>query len=275
MEQFDLAIIDGDSIAWIIGYRHKDNTLEGQVIADVDTFMQSLITSTGASSVTGYLGNLNKSSIRRDLVPGYKSNRGETPDWYKQWGKVIDQHLVTRWGFQYATDGYEADDMIAAAAVEAKNFVICGVDKDLKQIPGHHYNYNKNEVFQVLPDEGDLCLAKQVITGDSTDGIKGLPGYGPKKAEKVLAGLPEGVNLMIPVLNEYITVFGQDQGVKQFYQNYMQVKLHADIPDFELKSVPADFSGGTIPLAGVPTASAPAVEEDNEYDMDNLFRIAS
>jgi 5'-3' exonuclease len=270
------AIIDADSIAWIIGYRHKDNQLEGMVIDDVDTFVKSVLNNTGATHYVGYLGNDTKTSFRRDMVPGYKSNRPDTPDWYKQWGKIIDSHLIQAWGFQRSADGFEADDMIAAAAQACvKDYEICGVDKDLKQIPGKHYNYNKNEHVVVSQREGEFSLAIQCLTGDSTDGIKGIPKVGPKTAITILAETPDSMSLLIPCLNKYLAVYGEAEGVKQFYQNYMQVKLHADIPEFALSRMNAD--------AFKPVPSAPvekpivqlAVTDGADYDIDNLFKVAS
>ncbi len=34
-----------------------------------------------------------------------------------------------------------------------------------------------------------LCFARQLLTGDSTDNIPGLPGVGPVAAERALGGL--------------------------------------------------------------------------------------
>ena len=42
----------------------------------------------------------------------------------------------------------EADDLVSIWAYEAidnnEEYVICGIDKDLLQIPGQHYNYGKD-----------------------------------------------------------------------------------------------------------------------------------
>ena len=277
-QQYETAIIDGDSIAWIIGYRHREEFIEGLVIADVDTFVLSILKAVGATYSVGFLGNDTKTSFRRDLVPSYKSNRGETPDWYKKWSELINTHLISRWSFTRAHDGYEADDMVAAAAGCFTNFIICGVDKDLKQIPGNHYNYSKAEFIQITEREGKCRLALQVLTGDSTDGIRGLPKVGPKTAEKMLEGIPEDVSLLVPCLSAYINHFGEPQGTKEFYNVYMQVKLHADINGYEATryAIELEFSVITAPPKEVlPETPVPPLEDGPEYNIHNIFKIAS
>ena len=88
----------------------------------------------------------------------------------------------------------EADDLVAIWAHEAldrkEEYVICGIDKDLLQIPGHHYNYGKDTWKLINEEEALHNLYLQCLTGDATDNIPGLKGIGPKKAEKILAGVP-------------------------------------------------------------------------------------
>ena len=88
---------------------------------------------------------------------------------------------------------FEADDLIAMEATRLERegipFIICTIDKDLKQIPGSHYNFVKREYFTVTEVEGLRSLYKQILTGDTADGIPGLKGVGPKTAEKLIDGL--------------------------------------------------------------------------------------
>ncbi|MDD9816698.1 MAG: hypothetical protein OXU61_00955, partial [Gammaproteobacteria bacterium] len=68
--------------------------------------------------------------------------------------------------------------------------VIAGIDKDLKQIPGNHYNFNKQLHEFVDDDNANLNLMLQCLTGDTSDNIPGIKGIGPAKAGKILAGVP-------------------------------------------------------------------------------------
>ena len=88
----------------------------------------------------------------------------------------------------------EADDLVAIWASEARAnedaYVVVGIDKDLKQIPGNHYNFVKKEHVFIDDDQAHLLLMTQCLTGDNSDNIPGIKGIGPKKAEKILAGIP-------------------------------------------------------------------------------------
>ena len=65
---------------------------------------------------------------------------------------------------------------IAASSGDA---IAVTIDKDLKGVPGWHYNPDKDECPNYVDDaEADKFLAFQLIKGDSTDGIPGLPGKG-------------------------------------------------------------------------------------------------
>jgi len=57
-------------------------------------------------------------------------------------------------------------------------------------IPGSHYNWNKESVYQVSSDQGLRFFWQQVLTGDSVDNIIGLKGIGCKTALKLLADVP-------------------------------------------------------------------------------------
>ena len=66
-------------------------------------------------------------------------------------------------------------------------FIICSPDKDvLKQVPGKHYNYSKQEWITTSEDDAWHFLWMQTLAGDSVDGIPGIPGIGAAKAAKIL-----------------------------------------------------------------------------------------
>jgi hypothetical protein len=50
--------------------------------------------------------------------------------------------------------------------------VICSIDKDLRQIPGHHMVLGKGHL-KVMPDGGMMRLYTQILAGDMTDNIRG------------------------------------------------------------------------------------------------------
>lgn len=64
--------------------------------------------------------------------------------------------------------------------------IIATVDKDLDMIPGWHYNFVKKELYNVTPEQAIYNFYYQCLVGDTADGVKGVPGIGPKKAARIL-----------------------------------------------------------------------------------------
>jgi DNA polymerase-1 len=123
---------------------------------------------------------------RKEVLPSYKENR-------KSVRKplclgAIREHLIfSRKAKHYPT--LEADDVIGIYATDKlrtnkQEFIIVGVDKDFKTIPGYHYNPNKSELGIYVVDEleADRYWMQQTLSGDQADGYKGCPGIGDKRA---------------------------------------------------------------------------------------------
>lgn len=126
---------------------------------------------------------------RKDVLPSYKENRAEVRKpmllpWARQW------LLENRETFLRPT--LEGDDIMGILATHPKlvrgDRVLVTIDKDLKTIPGQHYHLRDKKHFTVGADEAARWHMLQTLTGDTTDGYKGCPGVGPKKAEAILEG---------------------------------------------------------------------------------------
>lgn len=183
----DVVLIDADSIYFQASYRLKKNEVRkkiDEVMSDIEgkSFMaQQLVAVKG------------KGNFRKDLYADYKSNRNR--DYEPEHKAALNyghKYMVEKYNAVMA-DGMEADDLVCIWAYEAReqerNFLIAGIDKDLKQIPGHHYNFNKQEFDFVDDDTAHLNLMLQCLTGDNGDNIPGITGIGPKKASKILDGV--------------------------------------------------------------------------------------
>jgi DNA polymerase-1 len=86
----------------------------------------------------------------------------------------------------YSHPGIEADDVLGIFATRDSNTVLCSEDKDMKTIPCTLWQQGK--VKKISVDEADYWFLYQTLVGDTADGYPGLPGTGPKKAEKILKG---------------------------------------------------------------------------------------
>lgn len=113
--------------------------------------------------------------------------------------------------------GYEADDLIRIWSEEARRagheVIICSVDKDLLCIPGEHYLMHKGkppEVITVTEIEAARHYHEQLLKGDPTDNIPGIPGIGPVKATKLIAKCETVAEMQEVVVNEYMLFFGEE-----------------------------------------------------------------
>jgi hypothetical protein len=105
---------------------------------------------------------------------------------------AIKDHIRRTWN-TVVTNGIEADDALGIAQCEADEHttVIVSQDKDLTMIPGLHYDFVEDEGFSVTEEQGLRNFYEQLLKGDPTDNIPGLPKIGTVKAKKAFEGVPQ------------------------------------------------------------------------------------
>ncbi len=138
-------------------------------------------------------------TFRNDLYPAYKAHRPPPPE------DLIPQFALVReataaFGVPCVElPGYEADDLIATYACQARDqggkAVIVSSDKDLMQLIGGGvvmYDPMKDAVLEheaVMAKFGvgpDRVVDVQALIGDSTDNVPGAPGIGVKTASALI-----------------------------------------------------------------------------------------
>jgi len=258
------AIIDGDGIAYAIGWNHKDDFLNEPVLREVDQFMHDTLQGVGAKHYVGILSpaprivrdvfaegpdafelepheykymDLAKPNFRIAIAKSrpYKGQRKEKPEWYERLCPIIEQYLMDAWGFVRTPEGYEADDLCATMASHIQNRIIVHTDKDLKQIPGDHFNPKTKMLYTMSQHEAWAFLYKQIIEGDTTDNIEGIPGWGEvaaaKEIDPVLPGSWER-SFMLRCITAYARAYeksGMTIAISKFWENYQLCKLVTDI----------------------------------------------
>lgn len=163
----------------VVGDFRRGKDIVRQEIRDL---MQRFDTKLGTLYFTG------ESNFRKDVDPTYKGNRiKRKPAGYKKLKNWCLHTYKSR-----IEDVLEADDLLGIEATSGMYapFVVVSPDKDLKQIPGRHYN-GKTE-FDVTPEEGEKFFWIQTLCGDPTDGYKGVPGIGEKRAKALLDAVEDG-----------------------------------------------------------------------------------
>ena len=125
-------------------------------------------------------------NFRKEVLPTYKWNRKATrkptilPELRDYCINTYPTRVIPR---------LEADDVLGILGTSRTlkgTKIIVSEDKDLLQIPGYVYRPSEDTVHKISKQKADRWFFTQVLTGDSTDGYTGLPGCGPKTAEKIL-----------------------------------------------------------------------------------------
>jgi DNA polymerase-1 len=161
---------------------------------------------------------LSPSTTFRDKLAKTKPYKGNRTNVQKpKYLKEVEEYLINVHGGVLA-DNQEADDEIGIALSQSDgNGVSVSIDKDLLQIPGWHYNWVSDTVRRISPKQGDFNFYSQMLTGDVTDNIPGLPGYGPKTARDVLDGSRSRSELATRVWGEYRNKFKDTDGAAEYY----------------------------------------------------------
>lgn len=129
-------------------------------------------------------------NFRKVVEPTYKSNRKGTR---KPVGYVALCDWVEHEYRTFRKPTLEADDCLGIIATKPSNIgkcIIVSDDKDLLTVPGKVYRPSNDAQVTITEQEADKNFLMQVCTGDVTDGYKGIPGIGPKKAEALLGSRP-------------------------------------------------------------------------------------
>ena len=185
-----IALIDSDTPIFAAAVSSENASESWIATSRLDRTIENIIQSSGCIDAKLFVSG--KDNFRKTLYSEYKANRTQpTP----KWREVCKQHLITKWGAIEA-HGCEADDYCGIH--QNSDTIICGIDKDLLQIPGKHFQWEivrqgvvvRNSQFVEISElDGYKNFYKQVLTGDTSDNIIGITGIGPKKASKLIDNL--------------------------------------------------------------------------------------
>ena len=143
-------------------------------------------------------------TFRHEFLDDYKAGRQETPDILRQQIGLVRQVVAALHIPIVEVPGYEADDVIATLATEARDrdedvIVVTG-DRDVYQLvedPHVRVLYNRRGVSDyVLYDEAGIRERTGVtpveypeyaaLRGDPSDNLPGVPGVGEKTAARLI-----------------------------------------------------------------------------------------
>jgi len=137
--------------------------------------------------------------FRHDLYKEYKANRPPMPDDLREQLPFIKKFVTASNILMLEEAGVEADDILASIAkkysAKGHKVVIVSGDKDLLQLVDENVNMfdpMKNKMMDRVEVEKkygvrpDQLLDFFALVGDSADNVPGVPGVGPKTAEKLI-----------------------------------------------------------------------------------------
>jgi hypothetical protein len=131
----------------------------------------------------------------------YKGNRDRSHR--PTYESDIREYIQRTWDTTVA-ENEEADDLLGIEGTKmGDECVIISLDKDLDQIPGNKYNYLHEVAYYVDEATARKNFYLQLLKGDSTDNIPGLPGIGEGKALKALHGLETDEEMLRECITQY------------------------------------------------------------------------
>ncbi|MDA8426274.1 MAG: DNA polymerase I, partial [Treponema sp.] len=141
-------------------------------------------------------------TFRHEMYPEYKATRQKTPEDLHAQIPLVEEGLAALKVPMLRAEGWEADDLIAAAATrcraEGRECWVVSGDKDLLQLvggsvralrPDSSFAYRPYGAEDVAAEWGvppERILDYLSLTGDASDNVPGVAGIGDKTALKLL-----------------------------------------------------------------------------------------
>lgn len=248
------AIIDLDSVCYSIGHgvklldengqpRRENNKFvyrdktEEELRQAADSWMNQILTLSKATHYIAYIKGIATTDFRVAANPDYKAKRNkQEPSWWR----FVQDYLIVEWQ-AYDVNLIEVDDAVNITRLKLKDSFIVALDGDLLGLTGLHYNWRDDKWVTVTPDEAEYKFWSDMICGQTVDGIKGIPGKGEAFVKRKFNAYFESlISFHEGVLSDYIEHFGEYEGIKQFYSNYIALKTLETHPTFTIPE-PIEF----------------------------------
>jgi 5'-3' exonuclease len=172
-------------------------------------------------------------NFRSDIFPDYKLYRKSSYRPVNGFVEALRRYAIDCLG-AIPAHGMEADDLLRIwhneELAKGNECIIAHIDKDLMAIPGKHYRFVKIRkdnvgrrpsfitvyhgdnvnITNVTEEEAARSYYTQLLTGDSTDNIPGLPQIGPERANAILEECNTEAEMRKMVCYAYQTLIGDN-----------------------------------------------------------------
>jgi DNA polymerase I len=226
------AIIDADVLIYRVGFTTEDVD-EHIAFWRLDNMIKEILKALGTSDYHCYLTSHDHSCFRYEIDRDYKANRTKPKPLHYT---ALRTHLLEN----HPTDiisGMEADD--ALGINQSSETILVSIDKDLRQIPGQHYHFVNKELYEIDPVGGKRWFYKQILIGDSSDGIEGLRGIGPVKADRFLDGFDDESDMCRRVLQLYEEKYSAEEARARVLKagQLLKIRQSEDEPIWQLPDI--------------------------------------
>ena len=258
-----ILLLDGNSLAYRAFFALPTDmaTASGQVTNAVFGFTSMLVNllKDHKPDAIAVAFDRPEPTFRHSLVENYKAGRAEAPDVLRQQMGLVRQVVETMHIPLVELAGYEADDVVATLATQARDrgddVIIVTGDRDEYQLvedPHVKVLYNRRGVSDyVLYDEAGIVERTGVtpvkypeyaaLRGDPSDNLPGVPGVGEKTAAKLintygdLDGVFANVDRNTPKLREnLIAAEAQVRSNAKATPLVRDVPLDCDVADLKM-----------------------------------------
>ncbi|MDF1748211.1 MAG: DNA polymerase I [Alphaproteobacteria bacterium] len=164
----------------------------------VTSMLLNLIEQTDADYVA-VIFDAKRINFRNDIYPDYKGHRPDAPEELIPQFPLIHEAVAALSLPAIQMEGYEADDLIATYAEQAKAMgaivTVVSSDKDLMQLvddkvsmwdPMKNIDIKFDQVMEKFGVGPDRVVDVQALAGDSSDNVPGVPGIGIKTAAQLI-----------------------------------------------------------------------------------------
>ena len=230
-----IALIDADKYKHLVAYRMyqrlmDEGELHNTVLLNetIDDYLSRDIFNAFEADTYIFCFSAPACNVFRHAVAQekqYKGNRLGKKDPYFYTNKWDDMAYVFEYiNSRYETlffDDLEADDILSM--VQNEHTFIYSNDKDLKQVPGWHWDEERNKLIHISEEEGLRSLSLQLLKGDATDNIPGLKGFGDVALEHFKKRIiVEDLN-SDDILKAVIDHFVEKNGVLKGYDTFVEM----------------------------------------------------
>ena len=197
---FTRIIVDADSLLYRCGF-----AAEGEPVShachSLKLQLEALRERLNCDNIELFISG--EGNFRNELAVSavYKGTRvGNKPSMYAE----MREYLIKVHGAK-PCDGMEADDAVSIELYTNRSkdsgVVLAAMDKDLWNTPGWHFNYDPRKLTleYITQQDADKAFIIQLLEGDKSDNVPGVPGIGDKTAIPLIQKYGSEVGLWIKI----------------------------------------------------------------------------